>query len=84
MAVLFVLAAAAHAQPAPLSPNEPFIVGAPAQIPLPMNGCVWAGRSFSEGAQFCVAARALETCTSGKWTITPSDACSGSPPADTK
>jgi hypothetical protein len=84
LTVALFFSVAASAQPAPLSTAEPLVLGSPAQIPLPMNGCVWAGRSFSEGAQFCVAARAMETCTSGKWTITPSEACSGSPPADTK
>jgi hypothetical protein len=59
-----------------ISPPEPAVsFPSPAQIPLPLNGCVWAGRSFSDGAQFCVATKLIETCTGGRWAITPSEAC---------
>lgn len=64
-----------------VSPPEPAMTfPTPAQIPLPPNGCVWAGRSFSDGAQFCVATKLIETCTSGRWAMTPSEACTTSPP----
>lgn len=64
-----------------ISPPEPAVAfPSPAQIPLPPNGCVWAGRSFSDGAQFCVATKLIETCTGGRWTMTPSEACASSPP----
>jgi hypothetical protein len=67
-----------------ISPPEPAVAfPSPAQIPLPPNGCVWAGRSFSDGAQFCVATKLIESCTGGRWTMTPSEACTSSP-LDTK
>jgi hypothetical protein len=62
-----------------ISPPEPAVAfPSPAQIPLPPNGCVWAGRSFSDGAQFCAATKLIETCTAGRWSMTPSDACTSS------
>jgi hypothetical protein len=67
-----------------ISPPEPVVAfPSPAQIPLPPNGCVWAGRSFSDGAQFCVANKLIETCSGGRWTMMPSEACTSSP-LDTK
>ena len=77
------LSAPASAQPAReviVSPPEPAVsFPSPAQIPLPPNGCVWAGRSFSDGAQFCVATKLIETCAGGRWTMTPSEACTTTP-----
>jgi hypothetical protein len=46
-------------------------------IPLPPNGCVWAGRPFSDGAGFCVADKVLQTCTTGKWSREASEGCRG-------
>jgi hypothetical protein len=36
-------------------------------LPVPANGCVWAGRSYSEGASFCIADKVIQICTAGKW-----------------
>ena len=54
-------------------PFEPFTL----MVPLPANGCVWAGRPFSDGAGFCVADKVLQTCTIGKWSRESSDGCRG-------
>jgi hypothetical protein len=67
-----LLISAAYAQPAP-SPtvgpeSTPIFVPEPALLPVPPNGCVWAGRSFSEGAGFCTADKIMQICTAGKWT----------------
>lgn len=78
------LAGSAAAQPVPRevtipAPETSVVMPAPAQIPLPLNGCVWAGRSFSDGAQFCAASKLLEICGAGKWTMMPSEACTKMP-----
>jgi hypothetical protein len=66
-----LLFSAAYAQPAPSPPTgselPPIFVPEPALIPVPANGCVWAGRSFSEGSAFCIADKVLQVCTAGKW-----------------
>ena len=49
----------------------------PVMVPLPPNGCVWAGRPFSDGAGFCVADKVLQTCTIGKWSRETSEGCRG-------
>src|ERR1700681_1643701 len=53
-------------QPPPLGgpPLGPLYDPMPVMIPLPPQGCVWAGRPFSDGAGFCVADKILQT-----WTI---------------
>ena len=75
-----LLVSSAHAQQTPplggLPPGplfEPMLV----MVPLPPNGCVWAGRPFSDGAGFCVADKILQTCTIGKWSRENSDGCRG-------
>jgi hypothetical protein len=66
-----LLFSTAYAQPAP-SPQvsselPPIFVPEPTTLPVPANGCVWAGRSFSEGAGFCIADKVMQVCTAGKW-----------------
>ena len=66
-----LLVSAARAQPAP-SPAEPDQLGpiyvpAPALVPVPANGCAWAGRSFSDGAGFCIADKVMQICAAGRW-----------------
>ncbi len=64
-----LLLSSAHAQQAlppggaDLAPFEAMQV----MVPLPPNGCVWAGRPFSDGAGFCVADKIMQTCNLGKW-----------------
>jgi hypothetical protein len=65
-----LLLSAARAQPAPLSPAEADLLPsfyAPPLVPVPPNGCAWAGRSFSDGAGFCVADKVMQICAAGKW-----------------
>jgi hypothetical protein len=71
-----LLLGSAHAQQA--SPvSAPMFDSMPVMVPLPPNGCVWAGRPFSDGAGFCVADKVLLTCTIGKWSRETSDGCRG-------
>ena len=66
-----LLLSAADAQPAPSPPMGPqpmpIFVPESGVLPVPANGCVWAGRSYSEGAGFCVADKVMQLCTAGKW-----------------
>ena len=71
-----LLLGSAHAQQTPLL-AAPMPDSMPAMIPLPPNGCVWAGRSFSDGAGFCVADKVLKTCGIGKWSREISEGCRG-------
>jgi hypothetical protein len=74
-----LLVSSAHAQQTPIGgpPPGPLFDQLPVMIPLPPNGCVWAGRPFSDGAGFCVADKILQTCTIGKWSRENSDGCRG-------
>jgi hypothetical protein len=68
--------------PAPEADLSPSMYG-PA-LPVPANGCAWAGRSFSDGAGFCVADKVMQICAAGKWVReTASEGCHGAL-ADTK
>ena len=69
----------AHAQEAPREGSlpTPTFEPMPVMVPLPSNGCVWAGRPFSDGAGFCVADKILQTCTIGKWSRENSEGCHG-------
>jgi hypothetical protein len=61
-----LLSSAAYAQqqqPAPMFDLGP----GPVLVPLPPNGCVWAGRPFSDEAGFCVADKVMQTGNQGKW-----------------
>jgi hypothetical protein len=76
-----MLLSTAYAQPAP-SPlggpqPAPMFEPMPVMVPLPPNGCVWAGRPFSDGAGFCVADKILQTCTIGRWSRENSEGCRG-------
>ena len=42
-------------------------VPVPILVQVPANGCVWAGRPFSDGAGFCVAEKVMQTWNQGKW-----------------
>ncbi len=77
-----LLLGSAYAQQTP-PPAAPMFDSMPVVIPLPPNGCVWAGRSFSDGAGFCVADKVLQTCTIGKWSREISEGCRGAM-ADTR
>ena len=76
-----LLLSTAHAQPAPSPLGGPQAAAMfepmPVMVPLPPNGCVWAGRPFSDGAGFCVADKILQTCTIGKWSRETSEGCRG-------
>ena len=82
-----LLLSAARAQPpAPWPPeaDQQPPAYAPALIPVPANGCAWAGRSFSDGAGFCITDRFMEICSAGKWVREPAtEGCHGAL-ADTK
>jgi hypothetical protein len=82
-----LLFSAAYAQPAPsptVGPQSmPNFFPEPV-LPVPPNGCVWAGRSYSEGAAFCIADKIIQICTAGKWAREgASEGCHGAL-ADTK
>jgi hypothetical protein len=66
----------AYAQQTPPLP-APMSDSMPVMIPLPPNGCVWAGRPFSDGAGFCVADKLLQTCAIGKWSREAFEGCRG-------
>ena len=53
--------------PPPLPPAPPPPLLVPVPMPVPPNGCVWASRAFSEGAEFCFAPRVILKCNAGKW-----------------
>ena len=80
-----LLLSAARAQPAaPSRPEADQLPPAYALVPVPPNGCAWAGRSFSDGAGFCVADKVMQICTAGKWVQeVASEGCRGAL-ADTK
>jgi hypothetical protein len=80
-----LLLSAARAQPAaPSRPEADQLPPAYALVPVPPNGCAWAGRSFSDGAGFCITDRFMEICAAGKWVREPaSEGCHGAL-ADTK
>lgn len=85
IAVAFVVmtAAQAGAQTQLPLPASPFAMLLPA--PLPPGGCVWASRTFSEGAEFCFAPRVILKCSNGKWSYDTLDACNGlTAPVDTR
>lgn len=64
----------AYAQQTPAAPTFDSMS---VMVPLPLNGCVWAGRPFSDGAGFCVADKLLQTCVVGKWSREASEGCRG-------
>jgi len=72
-------------QLSPAGPQPtPMFVPVPVLVPVPANGCVWAGRPFSDGSGFCVADKVMQTCNQGKWGREgASDGCHGAL-ADTK
>jgi hypothetical protein len=76
-ALLVSSAYAQQTQPLGGPPLGPLYDQMPVMVPLPPNGCVWAGRPFSDGAGFCVADKILQTCTIGKWSRENSDGCRG-------
>jgi len=79
-----LLLSTAYAQPAPSAAETRTLVAAPIPLPVPVNGCVWAGRSFSDGAGFCLADKVMQTCAAGKWVREgASEGCHGAL-ADTK
>jgi len=79
-----LLLSAARAQPAPSRPEGDQLAPLYAPVPVPANGCAWAGRSFSDGAGFCITARVMQICAAGKWVREPaSEGCRGTL-ADTK
>ena len=81
--VVLVSAALAESPPPPSpAPLPPLLV--PLSLPVPPNGCVWAGRAFSEGAEFCFAPRVILKCNAGKWNYDGLDVCTGMTPIDTR
>lgn len=72
-----LLLSSAQAQQAPPPEPVPMYEPMPVMVPLPPNGCVWAGRPFSDGAGFCLADKILQTCTIGKWSRENSESCHG-------
>lgn len=71
-----LLLGSAYAQQTPPL-AAPMFDSMPVMISLPPNGCVWAGRPFSDGAGFCVADKILQTCAIGKWSRETSEGCRG-------
>jgi hypothetical protein len=79
-----LLLSAARAQPAPSPPPEADQLPPTYLLPVPANGCAWAGRSFSDGAGFCIADKVMQICAAGKWIReNASEGCHGAL-ADTK
>jgi hypothetical protein len=67
-AVVCLLSVSALAQPAPPLAGGPPPPPPPVlPVPIPQNGCLWAGRAFSDGAEFCWAPSTGLKCTAGKW-----------------
>jgi hypothetical protein len=67
MSALLLSAARAQSAPPPPEADQQPPAYAPALIPVPPNGCAWAGRSFSDGAGFCLADKVMQICSAGKW-----------------
>ena len=72
---------AANPPPPPAAP-VPITVPIPMQAPLPPNGCVWAGRTYSDGATFCMGAHTQIVCKVGKWDTSSTEACRSANPID--
>jgi hypothetical protein len=82
-----VMVTAAQAQPAVSPPPPaplPVTVPIPMQAPLPPNGCVWAGRTYSDGATFCMGAHTQIMCKVGKWDTSNTEACRAANPIDSR
>lgn len=84
MAMTAGLVAQALAQTAPPGAPPGVAVLVPVPVPVPPGGCVWAGRAFSEGAEFCFAPKVIMKCNSGKWNYDGLDACTNTSPIDTR
>lgn len=80
---LLLAPAAADAQQlqSPPSSPTPAVTVATPSLPLPPEGCAWAGLAYSNGAQFCVAPGQLVVCNAGRWASTGGNIiCSGAYP----
>ncbi|SRR5579875_658268 len=82
---LALLASAAGAQQA-LPPASGVVCATmpAASLPVPPNGCIWAGRAFSNGAEFCFAPKVEVTCNDGKWAYGALPSCDSAAPLDTR
>lgn len=70
--------------PAPSPPLPPIITPVPVFVPLPPNGCVWAGRPFSNGAEFCFGKGVVMICESGSWKYDRNVGCDSASAVDTR
>ena len=84
LAVAMTAALVASAAAQTPQPGTPPAVLVPVPVPVPAGGCVWAGRAFSEGAEFCFAPKVVMKCNAGKWNYDGLDACSNATPVDTR
>jgi hypothetical protein len=76
--------ATAQQAPSNASAPTPIFIPNPVTVPLPPEGCVWAGRAYSQGAQFCLGVRTGLKCTASKWDAVTTEACAGASAIDTK
>ena len=56
----------------------------PPALNLAPPPCSWAGRTFSQGAIFCMGPTTAVTCDNGKWTTSTYGPCNSASPIDAK
>jgi hypothetical protein len=57
---------------------------APPALELAPPPCSWAGRTFSQGAIFCMGPKMAVTCNNGQWTTSIYEPCNSALPIDAK
>ena len=57
---------------------------APAQPPASVVACLWASRTYSEGAQFCVGPKTALKCIGGSWQAQAYEPCGNAAVIDAK
>ena len=88
--LLFISSANAQPGPPPSAPPPPVplppaiapLVLMP--VPVPPQGCVWASRSFSDGAAFCMGPSSQIICKAGRWDAVTTEACRAAHPIDAR
>jgi hypothetical protein len=92
LSALSLFISSANAQPGPPPPAlQPPAPPPPAiaplvmmPVPVPPQGCVWASRSFSDGAAFCMGPSSQIICKAGRWDAVTTEACRAAHPIDAR
>jgi len=71
--------------PSPAAPSAQTEDAAPrAQPPASVAACLWASRTYSEGAQFCVGPKTALKCIGGSWQAQAYEPCGNAAVIDAK